>query len=52
MYTVNHLSFDYPTRSVLHDISVEFPTNKITAIIGPNGCKINIVKALIKINLF
>ena len=33
MYTVNHLSFDYPTRSVLHDISVEFPSNKITAII-------------------
>ena len=49
MYTVNHLSFDYPTRSVLHDISVEFPTNKITAIIGPNGCgKSTLLKHLSK----
>ncbi|MDE8715235.1 ATP-binding cassette domain-containing protein, partial [Veillonella atypica] len=49
MYTVNHLSYDYPTRSELHDISVEFPTNKITAIICPNGCgKSTLLKHLSK----
>ncbi len=49
MYTVNHLNFAYPNRSVLHDITVQFPENKITAIIGPNGCgKSTLLKHLSK----
>ena len=38
MYQINQLSFLYETKEVLKNISVTFPTNKITAIIGPNGC--------------
>lgn len=49
MYTVNHLNFAYPNRSVLYDITVQFPENKITAIIGPNGCgKSTLLKHLSK----
>lgn len=38
MYHINQLSFSYDKKEVLKDITVTFPTNKITAIIGPNGC--------------
>ena len=38
MYQINQLSFSYENKEVLKNISVTFPTNKITAIIGPNGC--------------
>lgn len=38
MYQINQLSFSYGAKEVLKNISVTFPTNKITAIIGPNGC--------------
>ena len=38
MYEINQLSFSYGSKEVLKNISVTFPTNKITAIIGPNGC--------------
>lgn len=49
MYTVNHLSFSYPNKPVLHDITVQFPENQITAIIGPNGCgKSTLLKHLSK----
>ncbi len=41
--------FCYPNRSVLHDITAQFPENKITAIIGPNGCgKSTLLKHLSK----
>ena len=36
MYQINQLSFSYETKEVLKNISVTFPTNKITAIIGPD----------------
>jgi iron complex transport system ATP-binding protein len=49
MYIVNHLSFSYPNKHVLHDITVQFPENQITAIIGPNGCgKSTLLKHLSK----
>lgn len=49
MFTVNHLTFAYPNRPVLHDITVQFPENKKTAIIGPNGCgKSTLLKHLSK----
>ena len=38
MYQINQLSFSYEKKEVLKNISVTFPNNKITAIIGPNGC--------------
>lgn len=38
MYHIDQLSFSYEKKEVLKDITVTFPTNKITAIIGPNGC--------------
>ena len=50
MYIVNHLSFSYPNKPVLHDITVQFPENQITAIIGPNGCgKSTLLKVLLKL---
>ena len=49
MYIVNHLSFSYPNKPVLQDITVQFPENQITAIIGPNGCgKSTLLKHLSK----
>ncbi|HEY1205568.1 MAG: phosphate ABC transporter ATP-binding protein PstB [Bryobacteraceae bacterium] len=32
------LNFYYGTAHVLHDISLEVPPNKVTALIGPSGC--------------
>ncbi len=34
---INHLSFMYGTHRILNDISVQFPLNKISTIIGPSG---------------
>lgn len=36
--TVDHLSLWYGERQVLHDISLQLPKNRITALIGPSGC--------------
>ena len=33
-----HLSFYYGDFEALHDISLEFSENKVTALIGPSGC--------------
>jgi phosphate transport system ATP-binding protein len=33
-----HLNFYYGTYQALHDISLEVPSNRITALIGPSGC--------------
>jgi phosphate transport system ATP-binding protein len=33
-----HVNFFYGTFQALHDISLEFQTNKVTALIGPSGC--------------
>jgi len=34
----NGLSVYYGTKKVLSDVTLDFPTNKVTAIIGPSGC--------------
>ena len=34
---VNHLSKQYGGRTVLSDVSVEFPAQRVTSLIGPNG---------------
>ena len=36
--TSKHLSFYYGDFEALHDISLEFSENKVTALIGPSGC--------------
>lgn len=35
---VSHLNFFYGAHQVLHDISLEIETNRITGLIGPSGC--------------
>ena len=34
----NGLSVYYGNKKVLSDVTLDFPTNKVTAIIGPSGC--------------
>lgn len=34
----NGLDFFYNTSQALYDISLEFPENRVTALIGPSGC--------------
>ena len=38
MYEVNSLSFSYGKRQILDSVSITFPKQAMTAIIGPNGC--------------
>jgi phosphate transport system ATP-binding protein len=35
---VHGLNFFYGPRQTLHDISLDMPENKVTALIGPSGC--------------
>jgi phosphate transport system ATP-binding protein len=35
---VSNLNFYYGAAHVLHDIGLEIPPNKVTALIGPSGC--------------
>ena len=37
MIKVHGLSFDYPNKRALHDLSFEIPQKTITALVGPNG---------------
>lgn len=37
MMGVHHLSKQYGARTVLSDVSVEFPAQRVTSLIGPNG---------------
>lgn len=34
----NQVNFHYGSSQALHDVSLTFPTNKVTALIGPSGC--------------
>jgi phosphate transport system ATP-binding protein len=34
----SHINFYYGSFKALHDVSLEFATNKVTALIGPSGC--------------
>jgi NitT/TauT family transport system ATP-binding protein len=38
MYKLEHVFKNYGVLSVLQDFSLEFPENRITAILGPSGC--------------
>jgi len=45
------VNFRYGTFKALHDISLEFQTNKVTALIGPSGCgKSTFLRSLNRIN--
>ncbi len=45
------VSFHYGTFKALHDVSIEFPANKVTALIGPSGCgKSTFLRSLNRIN--
>lgn len=35
---VENVSFGYGEKTIVKDLTLEFPKGKITAIIGPNGC--------------
>ena len=46
-----NVNFHYGTFKALHDISLEFPANKVTALIGPSGCgKSTFLRSLNRIN--
>src|ERR1039458_9118569 len=36
--SAKNVNFYYGTYQALHDISLEFESNKVTALIGPSGC--------------
>lgn len=38
MLRVNNLTYKVGARTILNDITAEFPKDKITVIVGPNGC--------------
>ncbi|HKD09268.1 MAG TPA: phosphate ABC transporter ATP-binding protein PstB [Bryobacteraceae bacterium] len=47
----SHLNFYYGQFKALHDVSLDFATNKITALIGPSGCgKSTFLRNLNRIN--
>jgi phosphate transport system ATP-binding protein len=47
----SHVNFFYGSFQALHDISLDFPSNKITALIGPSGCgKSTFLRSLNRIN--
>ncbi|WP_018924582.1 ABC transporter ATP-binding protein [Salsuginibacillus kocurii] len=44
------LSVSYQTRSIIEDLSLSFPSEQITTIIGPNGCgKSTLLKSLARL---
>jgi len=47
----DHVNFYYGSFQALHDISLQFLTNKVTALIGPSGCgKSTFLRSLNRIN--
>ena len=38
MLSLRGLSFWYGSKQALADVSMDFPTNRVTALIGPSGC--------------
>jgi phosphate transport system ATP-binding protein len=46
-----HLSFHYGASRALHDISLDFSANRVTALIGPSGCgKSTLLRCLNRMN--
>ena len=38
MLKLEHLSAGYGEKTILHEISLDFPAGTVTAVLGPNGC--------------
>ncbi|MFR8852037.1 MAG: ATP-binding cassette domain-containing protein, partial [Blautia faecis] len=50
MLKTEHLTCKYGKQEILHDLTVSFPRNKITAIVGQSGCgKTTFLKSLNRI---
>ncbi len=48
---VEHLNFFYGDTKVLHDITIDFPEKRVTALIGPSGCgKSTLLRTLNRMN--
>ncbi|MGE4493204.1 MAG: phosphate ABC transporter ATP-binding protein, partial [Syntrophotalea sp.] len=48
---VNDLAFYYGSSKALHGIDLDFPRNKVTALIGPSGCgKSTLLRCLNRMN--
>ncbi len=46
-----NVNFHYGAFKALHDITLDFPANKVTALIGPSGCgKSTFLRSLNRIN--
>ena len=51
MMTTKHLDFYYGDFQALHDISLDFRRNEVTALIGPSGCgKSTLLRCLNRMN--
>jgi NitT/TauT family transport system ATP-binding protein len=54
MYKLEHVFKSYGALTVLQDLTLEFPENRITAILGPSGCGkttlLNILAGLIPVD--
>src|ERR1700727_1072591 len=37
-FKISNVNFFYGTKQALHDISLDVPNNRVTALIGPSGC--------------
>lgn len=50
--TLEHVSFAYPSRpsaTVLHDVSLRFPSGSVTALVGPSGAgKSSVISLLLR----
>ena len=51
MLRTQNLSVNYGKQTIIHDLTLEIPEGKITALVGPNGCgKSTLLKTLVRIN--
>lgn len=49
--TTNHLNFYYGNFQALHDVTIDFQANRVTALIGPSGCgKSTLLRCLNRMN--